>query len=82
MQRATPRDSLHSIWLFAELVCVECSACHKRSVLGPDKLPTPLRGNMTTLHDLPLRCGCGADKPDLYIPTNAVEAERWRSRAL
>jgi len=81
MQRATPRDSLHSLSWFADLLCVECRACGKRSVLGADKLPG-LHGFMTPLHQLPLRCACGADKPELFIPWSAAEADRWRDRAL
>jgi hypothetical protein len=75
-----PHDSLHTLFLAAELLGVHCNGCGHRAVLRAAELPN-LNNNMTLLRSLKLRCkkcglsGTGKKQFTLSIPRDEDEAE-------
>ena len=77
-----PHDSLHTLFLAAEILGVHCNGCGHRAVLRAVELPN-MKNNMTLLRSLKLRCkNCGLRrrgkrKFTLSIPLDADEAEAF-----
>lgn len=75
-------DSLHTLFLNAELLGVHCNGCSHRAVLRDTELPK-MRDNMTLLRSLKLRCkncklrGTGKKEFTLSIPCDEDEAEAF-----
>lgn len=54
-----PHDSLHIVFLAAEILGVHCNGCTHRAILRAAELPN-MKNNMTLLRSLKLRCNnCG-----------------------
>lgn len=76
------RDSLHSLFVAAEVLGVHCNRCGHRAVLGAVELPK-MENNMTLLRSLKLRCkqcglsGTGKKQFSLSIPCDVIEAEAF-----
>ena len=77
-----PHDSLHTVFLAAEILGVHCNGCSHRAVLRATELPN-MHNNMTLLRSLKLKCkNCGlsgtAKKQfTLSIPHDEDEAEAF-----
>ena len=77
-----PHDSLHTVFLAAEILGVHCNGCGHRAVLRAAELPN-MKNNMTLLRSLKLRCkncelrGTGKKQFTLSIPLNDDEAEAF-----
>ena len=77
-----PHDSLHTLFLAAEVLGVHCNGCSHRAVLRAAELPN-LKNNMSLLRSLKLRCkscglhGTGKKKFTLSIPLDADEEEAF-----
>jgi hypothetical protein len=77
-----PQDTLHTIYMAANLLGVHCNGCGHRAVLRAAALPK-LENNMTLLRSLKFRCekcglhGTGKRKFTLSIPLDADEAEAF-----
>ena len=50
-----PHDSLHKLFLAAEVLDIHCNGCSHRAVLRAAELPN-MKNNMTMLRSLKLRC--------------------------
>ena len=74
-----PHDSLHTVFLAAEILGVHCNGCGHRAVLRAAELPK-MKDNMTLLRSLKLRCkncglhGTGKKQFTLSIPHDDDEA--------
>ena len=77
-----PHDSLHVVFLAAEILGVHCNGCNHRADLRAGELPN-MKNNMTLLRSLKLRCkncglhGAGRSKFTLTIPHDEDEAEAF-----
>ena len=77
-----PHDSLHSLFMAAELLGVHCNGCSHRAILRAAELPK-MKNNMTLLRSLKLRCkncglrGTGKKQFSLSIPHDDDEAEAF-----
>ncbi len=77
-----PHDSLHTVFLAAELLGVHCNGCGHRAMLKAADLPK-LKDNMTLLRSLKLRCkkcglsGTAKKQFSLTIPHEEDEAEAF-----
>lgn len=75
-----PHDSLHTLFLAAEMLGVHCNGCGHRAVLGATELPK-MHNNMTLLRSLKLHCkkcglsGTAKKQFSLSIPHDEDEAE-------
>jgi hypothetical protein len=75
-------DSLHTVFLIAEILGVHCNGCGHRAVLREAELPK-MKNNMTLLRSLKLRCkncalrGTGKNQFALSIPLDEDEAEAF-----
>jgi len=77
-----PHNSLHTVFLAAEILGVHCNGCGHRAVLRAAELPN-MKNNMTLLRSLKLRCkncklrGTGKKQFTLSIPLNDDETEAF-----
>ena len=77
-----PHDSLHTVFLAAEILGVHCNGCGHRAVLRAAELPK-MKNNITLLRSLKLRCkncalrGTGKKQFSLTIPHDEGEAEAF-----
>ena len=77
-----PHDSLHTLFLAAQLLGVHCNGCGHRAVLGSAELPK-MNTNMTLLRSLKLRCkkcglsGTAKKQFTLTVPHDDQETEAF-----
>lgn len=81
MRQATPRDNLHTVFMSAEILCVRCRGCGRRKALTKSRKLPIHRGNMTTVLSLNLKCDCGGQDIERWIPLTRAEADAFVAAA-
>lgn len=75
MRTAAPRDTLHTVWMNAEILCLRCRSCgHRAALVKSGKLDIH-RNSGDVINRLKLKCGgCGGTDVERLIPRTKEEA--------
>jgi hypothetical protein len=81
MREAKPTDNLHTVAMWASVLCLRCRACEHRAALTQQHIPIQ-RGNMTAINSLKLKCSaCGSNDIERLIPPTVGAAADWVKEA-
>ena len=76
MRPVTVRDNIHTVYMYGGTLCVRCKSCDHRAAVK-----IGLRGNMTTLMSLKLRCDtCNSVDVEMQLPVTEDDVEKFRQK--